>query len=51
VYGADARGRPVAIRERHKLEGAFATFADVNAVVTRLETWSAHLFEFLKTGG
>lgn len=48
VYGADARGRPVAIRERHKLEGVFATFADVNAVVTRLETWSAHLFEFLK---
>ncbi len=51
VYSADAHGRPVAIRERHKLGGAFATFADVNAVVTRLETWSAHLFEFLKTGG
>lgn len=50
VYSADAGGRPVAIRERNKLEGAFATFDEVTAVVTRLETWSAHLFEFLKTG-
>ena len=51
VYSADAHGRPVTIRERDKLEGSFATFAEVTAVVTRLETWSAHLFEFLKTGG
>ncbi|MEX2546293.1 MAG: NUDIX domain-containing protein [Chloroflexota bacterium] len=51
VYSADAGGRPVAIRERLKLEGGFATFAEVGAIVTRLETWSAHLFEFLKTGG
>jgi predicted NUDIX family phosphoesterase len=51
VYSADAGGRRVAIRERNKLEGGFATFAEVTAVVTRLETWSAHLFEFLKTGG
>lgn len=51
VYSADANGRPVGIRENQKLEGAFASFADVTAVVSRLETWSAHLFEFLKTGG
>ncbi len=51
VYSADALGRPVAIRENDKLEGGFATFAEVGAVVTRLETWSAHLFEFLKSGG
>ncbi len=51
VYSADAHGRPVGIRENQKLEGAFASFADVTAVVSRLETWSAHLFEFLKTGG
>jgi len=51
VYSADAGGRPVAIRENDKLEGAFASFAEVTEVVTRLETWSAHLFEFLKSGG
>jgi predicted NUDIX family phosphoesterase len=51
VYSADAGGRAVRIREHEKLEGAFATFSEVTAVVTRLETWSAHLFEFLKTGG
>lgn len=51
VYSADADGRPVRIREYEKLEGSFATFAEVTAVVTRLETWSAHLFEFLKTDG
>ena len=51
VYSADAGGRPVAIRENDKLEGSFASFAEVTEVVTRLETWSAHLFEFLKTGG
>jgi len=51
VFSADAGGRTVAIREHDKLEGSFATFAEVGAVVTRLETWSAHLFEFLKTGG
>lgn len=51
VYSADAHGRSVGIRERNKLEGGFASMDEVNAVVTRLETWSAHLFEFLKTGG
>jgi predicted NUDIX family phosphoesterase len=51
VYSADAQGRPVGIREKDKLEGRFATFAEIGTIVTRLETWSAHLFEFLKTGG
>lgn len=47
VYAADAYGRPVAIREREKLEGSFATFDEVQAVADKLETWSALLFEFL----
>jgi len=47
VYGAEAKGRPVAIREREKLEGRFATYDEVRAVNARLETWSALLFEFL----
>jgi len=47
VYGADAKGRPVAIRERDKLEGRFATYDEVRAVAAKLETWSALLFEFL----
>ncbi len=47
VYAADAEGQPVAIREKHKLEGAFATLAEVAAVADRLETWSALLFDFL----
>ena len=47
VYAAAADGRPVAIRERDKLEGQFATWAEVAAVADKLETWSALLFEFL----
>jgi predicted NUDIX family phosphoesterase len=47
VFSADADGRPVEIRERHKLEGAFASIDEVAAVADRLETWSALLFEFL----
>jgi predicted NUDIX family phosphoesterase len=51
VFGADAAGRPVGIRERHKLEGAFASMDDVAAVADKLETWSLLLFEFLRSGG
>ncbi len=51
VFSADAASRPVDIRERHKLEGAFASVDDVAAVADRLETWSALLFEFLASGG
>ncbi len=49
VYEADAAGRPVAIREKHKLEGSFATIDEVAAVADKLETWSALLFDFLVT--
>ncbi|MEO6351140.1 MAG: NUDIX domain-containing protein [Candidatus Limnocylindrales bacterium] len=51
VYGADAGGRPVGIRETHKLEGAFASIEEVAAVRDRMESWSALLFEFLTVGG
>jgi len=47
VYVADAAGRPVAIRETHKLSGAFVEAAAVAAVSDRLETWSRLTFEFL----
>jgi predicted NUDIX family phosphoesterase len=47
VYVAQADGRPVAIRELDKLEGRFASVAEVAAVADRLETWSALLFDFL----
>jgi predicted NUDIX family phosphoesterase len=50
VYVADAGGRPVGIREKHKLEGAFVGTAEVAAVADKLETWSALLFEFLRAG-
>ena len=47
VFAASAAGRTVAIRERDKLEGRWATVAEVDAVAGSLETWSALLFEFL----
>jgi predicted NUDIX family phosphoesterase len=47
VFAADAHGRPVAIREREKLEGHFASRAEVAALADKLETWSALLFDFL----
>ena len=49
VYIADAAGRPVAIRETDKLEGAFASRAEVTAVHDRLETWSQLAFDALST--
>lgn len=51
VYVADARGRPVAIREIDKLSGAFASISDVAAVVDRMEGWSALVFEHLERVG
>jgi predicted NUDIX family phosphoesterase len=48
VYVADAGGQPVAIRETDKLSGWFAEPADVAAVVDRMETWSALVFEHLE---
>ena len=47
VYVADAAGRPVAIRETHKLTGAFAEPEAVAEVADRLETWSRLVFDFL----
>jgi predicted NUDIX family phosphoesterase len=48
VYVADACGRAVEIRETDKLAGAFAEPAEVAAVVDRMETWSALVFEHLE---
>jgi len=48
VYVADAGGRPVAIRETEKLSGSFASAAEAAAVVDRMETWSALVFEHLE---
>jgi predicted NUDIX family phosphoesterase len=48
VFAADARGRRVDVRERDKLEGAFATPQDVAAVAHDLETWSRLIFETME---
>ena len=48
VYLADARGRPVSIRETDKLTGSFADSTEVAAVVDRMESWSALVFEHLE---
>jgi len=50
VFSADAKGRPVEVRETDKLEGNFVPLPDVGDVVELLETWSALLFEFLVAG-
>lgn len=47
VYLADAAGRDVAIRETHKLSGAFAFTAEVAAVREGMETWSRLAFDAL----
>jgi predicted NUDIX family phosphoesterase len=51
VFSADAAGRPVAIRETEKLEGAFVPLSDVADVAELLETWSALLFDHLMAQG
>ena len=48
VYLADAGGRLVAIRETDKLAGDFAEPGEVAAVVDRMESWSALVFEHLE---
>ncbi len=48
VYLADARGRPVEIRETDKLTGGFAEPPEVAAVLDRMESWSALVFEHLE---
>lgn len=44
VFTADAGGRSVTIRETNKLEGAFATTAEVARRLDDLETWSRLAF-------
>jgi predicted NUDIX family phosphoesterase len=48
VYVADAAGRPVAVRETHKLSGDFVAPSEVQAVHPRLETWSQLVFDVLE---
>ncbi len=47
VYEVEAAGRPVAVRETHKLEGAFAPVAEADALGDRLETWSRLVLDHL----
>jgi predicted NUDIX family phosphoesterase len=47
VFSADAKGRPVAIRETEKLEGGFVAPLQVLRVYDRLETWSTLVYDFL----
>ena len=48
VYLAEAGGRAVAIREIDKLTGEFAESHEVAAVVDRMESWSALVYEHLE---
>ena len=48
VFVANARGRAVDVRERHKLQGSFATPQEVAAVADDLETWSRLIFEAME---
>jgi predicted NUDIX family phosphoesterase len=50
VYTADAAGRDVAVRETHKLTGAFVESLEVEAVREGLETWSSLTFDALREG-
>ncbi len=45
VFEADAAGRPLAIRETHKLSGRFVAPAEVLPVYERMETWSQFLYD------
>lgn len=47
LFRAEAAGRPVAIRETEKLEGAFVTPAEALRLYDRMETWSSLLFDYL----
>lgn len=47
VYLADASGRPVAVRETHKLSGSFETREVVRAVYGLMETWSQLVLDAL----
>jgi predicted NUDIX family phosphoesterase len=47
VFEVEAAGRSVAVRERDKLTGRFATVPEVRAAWDRLETWSRLVAEHL----
>jgi predicted NUDIX family phosphoesterase len=47
VYVADAAGRPVAIREIHKLSGSFEPVEIVRGAYDRMETWSRLVLDAL----
>lgn len=48
VVVADAAGRPVGVRETHKLSGSFVGPAEVAAGAAHLETWSRIVFDALE---
>ena len=50
VFGVDADGRPLAVRERDKLTGAFVDPGEVAASEDRLETWSQLVAAWLGLG-
>jgi len=50
VFSVEADGRPVAVREHHKLTGAFAGTDAVGASWDRLETWSQLVADALGLG-
>lgn len=47
VHRVLAAGRPVAVRETHKLEGRLAPMTEVDALGERLETWSRLVLDHL----
>lgn len=47
VFRVDAAGRPMAVREQHKLSGRFVTPAEVMEAWDDLETWSQLVAEHL----
>ncbi len=50
VFGVEAGGRPLRVRERDKLTGAFVEPAEVAASEERLETWSQLVAAWLGLG-
>ncbi|HLX35278.1 MAG TPA: hypothetical protein VKR30_08560 [Candidatus Limnocylindrales bacterium] len=48
VYVGNANGRPVVIRETHKLEGRFAGVDETARVRDRMESWSQLVFDLLE---
>ena len=46
VFEADAAGRPLAVRETHKLSGRFVDPAEALRVYEQMETWSRFLYDY-----